>query len=111
MRPLPLWERAAGRFNNEGWVRGKITTPHPTELIDLSTMPSPTRGEGKNGKRLTRGKHVYRSHKNRFGHIMVRHMCDAGELSKPRPSSGWRKLRPTMSTKSSRFTFMFGSNE
>jgi len=51
------------------------------------------------------------SHRNRFGHIMVRHMCDDGELSKPRPSSGWRKLRPTMSTKSSRFTFMFGSNE
>ena len=50
-------------------------------------------------------------HRNRFGHIMVRHMCDDGELSKPRPSSGWRKLRPTMSTKSSRFTFMFGSNE
>ena len=50
-------------------------------------------------------------HRKRFGHIMVRHMCDDGELSKPRPSSGWRKLRPTMSTKSSRFTFMFGSNE
>src|SRR5580765_1323774 len=31
--------------------------------------------------------------------------------SSPSPSSGWRKLRPMMSTKSSRFTLAFGSNE
>ena len=31
------------------------------------------------------------------GRRMVRHMCATGLLSKPRPSSGCLKLRPTMS--------------
>ena len=43
LRPLPLWERATQSFNAEEWVRG---TPHPTERVELSAMPSPTRGEG-----------------------------------------------------------------
>ena len=47
----------------------------------------------------------------RFGHIMVRHICADGLLSSPSPSSGWRKLRPMMSTKSSRLTLASGSNE
>ena len=49
LRPLPLWERAAQSISTEGWVRGKAVTPHPTEPVDASAMPSPTRGEGKNG--------------------------------------------------------------
>ena len=50
-------------------------------------------------------------YKNRVGHISVRHMCDDGELSKPSPSFGCLKWRPTMSTKSSRLTVALGSNE
>ena len=50
-------------------------------------------------------------HKNRVGHISVRHIWADGELSKPSPSLGCLKLRPTMSTKSSRLTLAFGSNE
>jgi len=50
-------------------------------------------------------------HKNRVGHISVRHMCDDGVLSRPRPSFGCLKLRPMMSTKSSRSTLASGSNE
>ena len=50
-------------------------------------------------------------YKNRVGHISVRHMCDDGVLSRPRPSFGCLKLRPMMSTKSSRSTLASGSNE
>src|ERR1700683_5671028 len=50
-------------------------------------------------------------YRNRVGHISVRHICADGEVSKPRPSFGCLKLRPTMSTKSSRLTLAFGSNE
>ena len=50
-------------------------------------------------------------YRNRVGHISVRHICADGELSKPRPSFGCLKLRPMMSTKSSRLTLAFGSNE
>ena len=49
--------------------------------------------------------------KNRVGHISVRHMCDDGVLSRPSPSFGCLKLRPMMSTKSSRSTLASGSNE
>src|SRR5262245_32859176 len=52
-----------------------------------------------------------RDHKNRVGHISVRHMCDDGVLSKPSPSFGCLKLRPMMSMKSSRLTLALGSNE
>ena len=48
-------------------------------------------------------------HKNRDGHRIVRHICADGLLSKPRPSFGCLKLRPMMSTKSSRLTFALGS--
>src|SRR6185295_15395870 len=45
MCPLPLlWERAAQRFNDDEWVRGLTCDPHPTEVVELSATPSPTRG-------------------------------------------------------------------
>src|SRR6478735_525855 len=50
-------------------------------------------------------------HKNRVGHKIVRHICAEGLLSRPRPSLGCLKLRPMMSTKSSRLTLALGSNE
>jgi hypothetical protein len=37
-------------------------------------------------------------YRNRVGHMMVRHMWADGLLSQPRPSFGWRKLRPMMSS-------------
>jgi hypothetical protein len=49
MRPLPLWERATQRLNEEEWVRGysrSHETPHPIEFVDIPALPSPTRGEG-----------------------------------------------------------------
>src|SRR5262245_45094338 len=52
-----------------------------------------------------------RPHRNRVGHKIVRHICADGLLSRPRPSYGCLKLRPMMSTKSSRLTLAFGSNE
>ena len=45
------------------------------------------------------------------GRIIARHMCATGLLSKPRPCSGWRKLRPITSVNSSSSTFASGSNE
>src|SRR5271165_1393704 len=50
-------------------------------------------------------------HRNRVGQFSVRHMCDAGVLSKPRTSFGCLKLRPTISVKSSRLTTASGSKE
>ena len=46
-----------------------------------------------------------------FGQIIVRHMCATGEPSKPSPSPGCRKFRPTTSSNSSKSTAAFGSNE
>ena len=45
------------------------------------------------------------------GRRMVRHMCEAGVLSKPKPSFGCLKLRPTMSMKGSQLTTALGSKE
>ncbi len=45
------------------------------------------------------------------GQNIDRHICATGELSKPKPSFGWRKWRPTMSVKISRSTFALGSKE
>jgi tripartite-type tricarboxylate transporter receptor subunit TctC len=64
-------------------------------------------GFGGDGVRLA----VTNRHKNRVGHINVRHMCDDGVLSKPKPSFGCLKLRPMISTKSSRLTLALGSKE
>jgi Tripartite tricarboxylate transporter family receptor len=64
-------------------------------------------GIGGDGVRLA----VTNRHKNRVGHINVRHMCDDGVLSKPKPSFGCLKWRPMMSVKSSRLTTALGSNE
>src|SRR5205809_123346 len=38
--------RASRCFNREDWVRGKTATPHPTEHVEHSATPSPSRGEG-----------------------------------------------------------------
>ena len=48
------------------------------------------------------------AYRNRVGRISVRHMCADGLESQPSPSLGWRKLRPTMSTKSLMSTLAFG---
>src|SRR5262249_35843673 len=45
------------------------------------------------------------------GHMMVRHMWAAGLASKPRPSLGCLKFRPTTSVNSSSCTCTLGSNE
>ena len=42
--PLPLWERAAQTAQQKEWVRGP---PHPIEFVAITSLPSPTRGEGK----------------------------------------------------------------
>ena len=67
------------------------------------TRHRPALGHGADGQ----GLNIYR---NRVGHMMVRHMCADGLLSKPRPSFGCLKWRPMMSTKSSRLTLASGSN-
>ena len=46
-----------------------------------------------------------------FGQIIVRHMCATGDPSKPNPSVGCSKFRPTMLENSSNSTVTFGSNE
>jgi Pentapeptide repeats (8 copies) len=46
-----------------------------------------------------------------FGQIIVRHMCATGEPSKPSPSAGCRKFRPTTSSNSSKSTTTSGSKE
>ncbi len=54
---------------------------------------------------------VRNAYRYRVGRISVRHICADGLESQPSPSSGWRKLRPTISTKSSMSTLALGSNE
>ena len=51
-----------------------------------------------------------KAEQNRVGQLIVRHMWAEGLSSKPRPSFGWRKWRPTMSVNSSSSTCTFGSN-
>jgi len=46
-----------------------------------------------------------------FGQIIVRHMWATGEPSKPSPSAGCRKFRPTTSSNSSKSTTTLGSKE
>jgi tripartite-type tricarboxylate transporter receptor subunit TctC len=48
-------------------------------------------------------------YRNFVGQMMVRHMCAVGLPSKPRPSFGCLKLRPTTSVNSSRLTRTAGS--
>jgi Domain of unknown function (DUF4440) len=51
-------------------------------------------------------------HRKLFGQIIVRHIWATGEPSKPSPSLGWRKFRPTRSSNSSKSTATaFGSKE
>jgi hypothetical protein len=50
-------------------------------------------------------------YRKRVGQFRVRHMCEAGVLSKPKPSFGCLKLRPMMSVNSSRSTTASGSKE
>ena len=45
------------------------------------------------------------------GRRRVRHMCEAGVLSLPRPSGGWRNCRPMTSSNCPSSTSMSGSNE
>src|SRR5206468_7879816 len=42
----PLRERATQWFNGNRWVRGCNLTPHPSELVERSALPSPAGGEG-----------------------------------------------------------------
>ena len=42
----------------------------------------------------------WRAHRKMPGQIIVRHMCAAGEPSKPGPLAGWPKVRPTSSNSS-----------
>ncbi len=51
------------------------------------------------------------AHRKLFGQIIVRHMCATGEPSKPSPSAGCLKFRPTTSSNSSNSTTSPGSNE
>ena len=49
LRPLPLWERATQRFNEEEWVRGFRLSHEPLthpSFADASELPSPAGGEG-----------------------------------------------------------------
>jgi len=52
LRPLPLGERAAQRFNDDERVRG---TPHPLAFVEVAEPPSPPRGEGTTTSTATRG--------------------------------------------------------
>src|SRR5208283_1306868 len=45
-----------------------------------------------------------------LGQIIARHIWATGELSKPKPSFGCRKWRPTISVNTSRSTVVLGSN-
>lgn len=54
-------------------------------------------GENSDEVSLHRGPSTLFGYKNLVGQMIVRHMWATGLLSKPRPSSGWRKWRPMMS--------------
>jgi len=75
--PLPLWERATQTLNTEDWVRGKSLTPHPSEFVDAPAMPSPTRGEGKNGTLCAGGK-IHPRHISMQSHIRTAHAMRLG---------------------------------
>jgi hypothetical protein len=79
--------------------------------ICLKRLPAPSRSRSSGSWGPDPGCLLGAAHKNRVGRISVRHMCAEGLESQPSPSLGWRKLRPTISTKSSILTLAFGSNE
>jgi error-prone DNA polymerase len=77
LRPLPLWERAAQSFNNEGRVRGQRLPPHPTERVEISETPSPTRGEGTDIIRSVGGT-LHSRHTEMKDHIRSTHAMRLG---------------------------------
>lgn len=95
-----------------GGRRGSATPPRKAEHSGLvrsklrhqSRRRRPARG----GLQSPSGEPNYRYF---AGRIIARHICATGLLSNPRPSSGWRKLRPIMSVNSSSSTCTLGSNE
>ena len=62
-------------------------------------------------ERLKRARGIKVPQRYFVGRRIVRHMCETGLLSKPKPSSGCLKLRPTMSVKGSQLTTALGSKE
>src|SRR2546423_11670139 len=47
----PPRERATPSFSTTDWVRGQAAPPHPTVLVELSALPSPAAGRGRNNGR------------------------------------------------------------
>jgi hypothetical protein len=89
--PLEECRRLGARMMFVEAVRtaSRIVVPHRKAAQSPSTVP----------------------HRKLLGQIIVRHMCAEGDPSNPRPSLGWRKLRPTTSSNSSKSTTASGSNE
>ena len=75
---------------------------------ELQPLPAIAGGDGVRCERLTAARAGQRK---RVGQLIVRHICEDELSSQPKPSSGWRKLRATMSRNGSRLTDMLGSNE
>jgi hypothetical protein len=91
---LPLWFSSSNGLND--WNGAQRWNPS----ID-SGQAFGTTGTGRGIKRQ----------RYFVGRRIVRHMCEVGLLSKPKPSSGCLKLRPTMSMKGSQLTTALGSKE
>src|SRR5438105_10527873 len=104
MLSSPLARSAPSPLVGEGWGLRFVAV---ARLAGPPPRTPPHKGEGNRTEIVARSF----AHKYRVGHISVRHMCDDGVLSRPRPSFGCLKLRPMMSTKSSSLTLAFGSNE
>ena len=74
LRPLPLWERATQRFDEEGWVRG---IPSPDRVCCDSAMPSPSRGEGANAA-CSAGGRIHPRHASMKNDIRTTHAMRLG---------------------------------
>src|SRR5262249_54349280 len=93
-------------------IRGKADILFASRTSSRSQRDQPQgNAETKGLGGLNRSRIRRLCHKNRVGQRIVRHICAEGLLSRPRPSFGCLKFRPMMSTKSSRLTLAFGSNE
>ena len=90
----------------QGRQRGDALPPdRATRVVRAAALPPPPRGALRG---LPRPRKIYRYF---VGQMMVRHMCADGLPSKPRPSFGCLKWRPTTSVNSSRLTCALGSKE
>src|SRR4029450_3373930 len=96
---LPLWFSSSNGLND--WNGAQRWNPSTGSGQAPSIDSGQAFGTTGTGRGIKRQRYF-------VGRRIVRHMCEVGLLSKPKPSSGCLKVRPTMSMKGSQLTTAVG---